>query len=459
MDMIRPKLSGNLFPPNIRKALIAAAILGGLLCLTLVRYSHDGTWRIASLYATVACIMALIVIYKNSLNKYEIAIFCFLCIQLFASVPIPGDFGDPTAYVLSYRYGVSSRGFIATIVDFLTAGDFISRYFVWHFILSNTVFLLFTMSAYIGNVIEKSKDDTKYFLIFLSFLWLSCFTAPSAYFYNNFDRTEIFALIISFLAMAIVRKPVIRWLMPLLTLAIIATHIIQVFFYIPFVAILLFYGIIEKDRRGKRSMLLLGTTVALLLIAFLCYVMFARGTFAFENADDFYNYLSSKTDLNLRPSSLHAFMFADLEDHLAGWKERVGLMYRGNLAILINIPLLFLFMIFWAKCFIKETEKIKRMFFLLPMAVLPYQATVFFLFWDFARWMIMILNVQFLLVFYLAAAKNKTVLAVIQTVTPFIRRYAFFIALMLLIMIYIGPVGYAYPSDRMTRFFHFFTGR
>ena len=448
----------NLFTQNTRKILITTAILAGILCLMLVRW-QDGALKIASLYAMYLCIMALVILYKNSLNKYEIAIFCFLCIQLFAVVPSTGNLRGAMvsiSYILPYRYGVSSRGLIGTIVSFLTAGGFVSRHFVWHFILSSTVFLSFILSAYIGTAIQKSKDDTKYFLIFLSLLWLSGFTAPSAYFHHiNFGRIEMFALIISFLVMLIVKKPVIRWLIPLLALAIMATHLILVFFYIPLVAILLFYGIAEKSGADKRGIVLLGATVTSLFIAFFSYIMFARGTFVFENAGDFFEYLSAKTDLSISESALHYALFASLEDHLIGWRNRVSLRFRGNLSILINIPLVFLFVAFWVKCFIKETEKIKKVFFLLPMTVLPYHATVFFLFWDFARWMIMILNVQFLLVFYLAFVKNKTVLSVVQTVTPFIKRYAFFIALILLIMIFIGPVTNIYPSDRIMRVYNF----
>jgi len=49
-----------------------------------------------------------------------------------------------THYLLSYRYGVSSRGFVATILDFLiTETGFISKRLIWNFIASTTLLMVF----------------------------------------------------------------------------------------------------------------------------------------------------------------------------------------------------------------------------------------------------------------------------------------------------------------------------
>ena len=455
-----------LFSSNIRKLLITAAILGGLLCLTLVRYSGTGSLQTASLYAMLACIMALVVLYKNSLAKYEIAFFIFLMIQLLAVMPKVENMESHSAisYLLSYRYGVSSRGFSGTIVDFLAGGGqgFISRSFIWHFIVVKTVLLSFVIAEFLGTLIHRVKGDTKYFLIFLSLLWLTCFTTPAVYFHQlNFGRNEVLPLIILFLMMLIIKKPVVRWIIPILALFIIASHLILVFFYIPFVAMLLLYGIAEKGGTDKRGILLLGTTVTVLFAAFISYILFAKETFVFETPNAFIESLQLKTDLTLEEWSVHYSLFASFGDHLAGWKDRVFSdgFFRGNLSILVNIPLLSLFIALWIQCFAKETEKIKKLFFIVPILVLPFHALAFFMFFDFGRWMIMILNVQFLLIFYLIKERNKTVLSVVHMVTPFIKRNAFLIALLMLTMIFLGPFDHLQPSDKVMRFYYFLVGR
>ena len=401
--------------------------------------------------------MFLVILYKNSINKYEIAIFCFLIIQLFAIVPSMGgviDTNISTAYLLSYRYGVSSRGLIATVVDFFTRGGFISNIFVWHFIFCNTVFLSFIISVYLGTIIKRSKDDIKIFFIFLSLLWLSCFTAPVTYFqYADFGSDEIYAFLILFLIMLLVKKSGIRWLIPLLAIIVMSIHLILVFFYIPFIIILLTYEILEKNNRNKESIILLITTIITIIIVFLSYLLFRRTTFVFKDVNTFYEYLKLKTDLNFTEDFLLYLMFGNLEDHLRNYKDWVNFRFDGKYSILINLPLVVLFIIFWIKSFRMETEKLMKLFFLIPIAALLYQAVAFFIFFDFGRWMTMVLDVQFMLVFYLCTRKNKTVLAVSQSITISIKRNYYFVILAFIIMAFLGPVEAMGPSGRINEIF------
>ncbi|MDR2718816.1 MAG: hypothetical protein LBB89_12255 [Treponema sp.] len=450
--MLEGKMNA-LFSPKLRKLLLIISFLCGFVCLLFLRYSH---YKTVMLYAAIVCFMHLIVFYKNSLNKYETGIFCFLCVQLFAVAPKPSQMEDivSTSYLLSYRYGVSSRSLIATIVDFFTNGAFISKYFIWHFILCVTVFLSFIISVYLGEVIRKAKDDIKIFLVFLSLLYLSCFTSPTAYFIPaNYGRIEIFAFLFMLLLIVIIDKPIIRWLIPLLALFTFATHLILVFFYIPFIIIMLLYALSTKTERIKRTVLLLVVTIIILSLSFLLYLLFHEKTFAFEDAHEFFEYLIVKSDLNFSEDRLHMLMFAELQEHLNGWKNRMGFNFSGNFSIIINIPLMLLCIFFWIRCYFMESKKIMKYFFLLPVIVLPYQFLAFLMFFDFGRWMIMILNVQFMLIFYLAFKRNKTVISAAQITIPFIKRNGFFILLIFLIMIFLGPVGYIGPGDRTLRFF------
>jgi len=448
----------TLFSPKPRKLLIIISSLFGFLCLLSLRYSQGHMYKAVMLYAAIAFFMCLIVFYKNSLNKYETGIFCFLCIQLFTIMPMPSEIYPlvSTAYLLSYRYGVSSRSLIATVVDFFSNGAFISRIFIWHFIFCVTVFLSFIISVYLGEVIQKAKDDIKIFLIFLSFLYLSCFTGPAAYYIPaNYGRLEIFAFLSMFLFIVIIDKPIIRWLIPLLALFVLATHLLLIFFYIPFIIIMLLYELFTKTEKVKRTVLLLAVTIVIISLSFLLYLLFHEKTFVFEDAHRFFEYLSAKSDLNFTEHWLHMTMFAGLQDHLNGWKGRIHLSYSGNFTIIINIPLVLLFIFFWIRCYLMESRKIMKFFFLLPVIVLIYQALPFLMFFDFGRWMIMILNVQFMLVFYLAFRRNETVISAARTTIPFIKKNSFFIILIYLIMIFLEPVREIGPSEKIMRLFNY----
>jgi hypothetical protein len=433
-----------------RTAMVIAAffLAAGLFVLII---NPGNSVKIPMLYLLTLCMMYLLVAYKNSLNKYEIGIFFVLCFQLISVAPGFGemDLLVAASYLLSYRYGVSSRSFMGTVVDILTGGAFVSKQFVWHFIFSSLVFLSFLVSVYLGYIIQKTKDAERKFTGLLALVYLSCFTAPSAHFIPaNFGRVELFAFIFMLALPVVIEKPRFRWIIPLFALFAMSIHLILVFFYIPFIFIMLLYPLLEKESSRKENILLPALTFVLIVAAFLLYLLYHEQTFVFQDAREMSEYLRTKSDLVFDDAAIHFTLYAKLRDHLAGWNENVGLAYSGNLSVIINIPLTALFVLFWINCFRQEKKSAMKFFFTLPVLVLFYHAISFFLFYDFGRWMVMILNIQFMLVFYLIHARNETVLSVVNRAAPFIVKNRFIILLLCVLMSFLGPVTQVGPSEK-----------
>jgi len=441
----------DLYSAKVRIRLTAVSWVLLVLSIIFLIVSRTNSVKVPALYLFTVCIMHLIVLHKNCLNKYEAGIFLFLCIQLMALAPGFGriDSLSATAFLLSYRYGISSRGFVATIMDFLSNYSFVSKYFVWHFVFCSLIILSCLVSVCLGSVIKKAKDETRSFVLFLTILSLSCFTSPSAYFsYFNFGRTEIFALILMLILLTIIDKPGFNWFIPFLALFTISTHLVLVFFYIPFIFIMLLYKLICSENK-KQSTALFIVTFIFVVGSFLLYILFHENTFVFPDAHIFAEYLKSKTDLGYSEGFLFDALYAKLQDHLSIWHNDVSLLYRGNVSILINIPLIVFFVIIWVNCFLHEKQWLKKIFFVLPVLLLLYHVPVFLMFTDYGRWMIMITMIQFMLIFYLVYTEDKTVLAVTGKMVPLINKNRFLIILMCSIMLFLGPVSAISPSDRI----------
>jgi hypothetical protein len=107
------------------------------------------------------------------------------------------------------------------------------------------------------------------------------------------------------------------------------------------------------------------------------------------------------------------------------------------------------FAVFWIKSFLYE-KKIMRFFFLLPVFMIVYQAAAFFLFYDFGRWMIMVLTIQFMLIFYFVYVQDSTIISVLQKLAPFVAEFWFVILLAFFLMTFLGPVNQIAPSRRVT---------
>jgi hypothetical protein len=192
-------------------------------------------------------------------------------------------------------------------------------------------------------------------------------------------------------------------------------------------------------------------TTALVIVAFLLYYFLHERTFVFYDAHSLADHLKIKSDLEFSESWLHMTLFAKLQDHLNGWKKEVTLIYRGNISIIINIPFLAAFIVFWIKCFLHETKMPMRLFFILPVLLLFYHIAAFFMFTDFGRWMIMVLNIQFMFLFYLLHTRNETALVVAERIVPRINRNWFICVLVYIITAFLGPVDAIGPSDRVAR--------
>jgi hypothetical protein len=450
--MLKTDIDGNFYPPKIRTPLFVISMIFGLASLCTLLFGQDSSVKVIGMYIFAASIMHILILCKNTVNKYEVGIFLFLCIQLISSAPPPDGMGSGlilNSYLLSYRYGISSRSFIATIVDLLTRG-FISKYFLWHFIFCSLVFLSFLIAVYIGTTIQKNKNGVKTFVLFLSLLYLSCFTSPSTYFeYWNFGRLEMFALIFMFILAAVIDKPGIRWFVPAIALFTLGTHLILVFFYIPFIFIMLLYRPFHDEDNRKQNVILLAVTFCLVVFYFAVYLLIHEQTFVFATARDFAEYLAQKTDVVLSEGDIHVMLYAKLSEHTNVWKNAMALDYRGNVSILINLPVTAFFAVFWIKAFFHEKKKSMKLFFLLPVLMILYQAIAFFIFIDFGRWMVMIVTSQFLLVFYLLHVQNDTVLSVARETVKVIIRFWYIIILACILMAYLGPVDAIGPSDKV----------
>jgi hypothetical protein len=147
--------------------------------------------------------------------------------------------------------------------------------------------------------------------------------------------------------------------------------------------------------------------------------------------------------------------YTDLGEHLARWhgrtiKETGGfLKFSGNINILINLPLILMFAYFWIKCFLHEKQRFMKLFFALPVLLFIYHIPAFFMFYDYGRWMTMIIQIQFLLILYLLYIEDKTVLATADKIAPVIRKHWFAVLVVCSIMFFLEPVRAVGPSDKI----------
>jgi hypothetical protein len=386
---------------------------------------------------------------KKKINKYELLIFLFLFIQLLSTSNQDMDGHALSSYLLSYRYGFASRMFIGTIVDLLLGGGFVSAVFVYAFAFCGTVLLCLFISVVLGHIIQNSENRLP--LLLLSILYLSSSISPAAYFVQgNFGRMEIYIFLFVLIIFSIIDKKLLRWFIPALCFMSIATHLVSVFFYMPLVFIILVYKYINKENKNKKEGILLILTTVIIVFSFLFFVFFSKAALIFKTEDEFVNALKDKTDITAYGSSLHYDYFLSITDtykSAMNYFNSITALMKKYYCILQNLPFFLFFILFWKNCITFEQKRSMKLIFwfsmLLPMLSIP----AFILFIDWGRWVIMLLTVQFMLVFFFLYMKETAVVYTANKFTAIVQKNMYAAVLFIMLSVFFGSIWQISSSE------------
>jgi hypothetical protein len=405
--------------------------------------------RTFSMIGITCSFIIFITVIKKKINSYEILIFLFLVIQLLCTNNRGMDNHALSSYLLSYRYGFASRMFIGTIVDMLLGGGFISRVFLYNFVFSATLLLCFYVSVILGHIIQKSENHLSLFV--LTILYLSSSISPAAYFVQgNFGRMEIYIFLFMLIIFTVVDKKLLRWFIPALCFMSIATHLVSIFFYMPLVFIILLYKYINKNNQDRSEGILLILTAVIITFSFLYFTVFSKSTLIFQTEGEFVNALNNRTDIVNAGSSLHYDYFLSIINtfrYAVGTFTSATAIIRKFYCILQNLPLFFFFVLFWKSCITYEQKRSMKLIFLLSLFFPLFSIPAFMLFIDWGRWVIMLLTVQFMLVFYFLHTREAAVVYTTNKLSIIVQKNMYAAVLFIMLSVFFGPIWQINSSE------------
>jgi hypothetical protein len=414
--------------------------------------------RIFSMFGiTWSFIIFIITVIKKKINRYELLIFIFLIIQLLSINTRNREILAFVSYLQSYKYGFASRMFIGTIVDLLAGGGFISKEFVYVFTFCGTLFLCFYISVILGHIIQKSENHLP--LLLLTILYFSSSISPAAYFVEeNFGRMEKYIFLFILVIFSVVDKRIWRWFIPALCFMSLATHLVSIFLYMPLVIIILLYKVINKDNQSKSELFLFILTTAIITLSFLYFVIFSRSALVFQTEQEFANALKYKTDIKNPASWVHYDYFLSIIDTFrfaANYFVPVTALIKKFYCILQNLPLFVFFVLFWKNCITLEREKSMKMIFLLSMFLPLVSIPAFMLFIDWGRWVIMLLTVQFMLVFYFLHTQAAAVVHTANKFTTIVQKNMFAAVLFIMLSVFFDQLLCINSSGNFTNLLYY----
>jgi hypothetical protein len=182
------------------------------------------------------------------------------------------------------------------------------------------------------------------------------------------------------------------------------------------------------------------------LLSAFYFVFFSKNTLEYSLESEYFTMLTNKTNFEPDITAASSDFYRSIHDHFVAAKSTYA-SYFSNFfwTILINIPIFVLFVYIWASCILSEQNKWMKCIYFLSAVVPLVSIPAFIMFIDWGRWMIMLLNSQFMLLFYFIYKKEASVLKMSDKIT----KKSFLIIFACMLMICLGPTRDTWASENV----------
>lgn len=368
----------------------------------------------------------------SSKERYGIIIFLFL---LFEFVMMIAERNlDPwllTHYLITYEFGLIPRGFIGSVISLFT--NKITYNLVYILSIVSFTFLISQISLLLGNAIKTSEPDFKSSTKIFVLLFLASPLSVTYLLGGYFGRFDMYWVIISLLSLVFLKKPALRWTVPLLCAFAIMIHQGYMLTYMPALAIPLLYEV-YRNKYSKRSVAIFVLSCFSMIIVFL-FINFSVNNIPFDNPVDFINHLSKRAAFTPEIALIFSEYFCSVHD----WTLNVilpTLSIIGPTIVLLMLvfsaPLLMIFFYIWKQSFKAAESKFLKFVFLLCAAAPCIFAVAALFAADLDRWWAAVINNQFIFIFYFIFSKEKSVTDSVKKVGEFLKNHSLVLSLMVI---------------------------
>lgn len=380
---------------------------------------------------------------------YEIIIFSFL---LFESIfMMPDSVVDEIAkasYLITYKFGFISKALIGSFFSLFT--DRITSYQIYVTAIITFLILIFLIAFLLGAIIRKSQPNTRSSVIVFVMLFLSSPFSVTYLLGMYIGRFDTYWIIITLASLVFLKRPFLRWVIPLLCCVAMLIHQGYVFTYMPALAIPMLYEI-YKNKYSKKHIIIFLLSCFSLITLFLIFQV-SPGKIPFISANDFSDYLSRYSDFKVSTVMLYNVYFASFKESYYGYIRPLLASYAlpaGVAVLTFSLPLMIVFGVVWKKCFYYTENRFLKLVYLVcafsPLIIIP--VACFLNDWD--RYWASIINTQFILIFYLLYSNEQAVVDSVEKIGDFFERH---FLLLIVIIIFACSIKF---SEAGTNIFSF----
>ena len=373
---------------------------------------------------------------------YELIIFSYLIIELFLFIPETNRL-DPwplTSYGISYDLvGFSSRAVIGSILTFLQ--DPLQLDFVYKFILFTHIVNSALLAFMLGKMIRKTTNPERYVVLILIALFLVNPTSISSYSKMNFERLDIYLILLSMISILFLKKKNCLFLIPVIGFISIAIHQVYFFTYFVFIFILLLFEVIHLDFE-KIYIYTLSIFSLVVVVSFIYFQFFKPGV-PVGGLEVINEKMIEKLDFGFSQDMIQTEYFGNIEYHIETYvKPSLDFLIDQTITTFIFLsPIIFI--IYWL--FFRMYHYTASMFekimiiiiILTPLSRLPLLPFTI----DWGRWISSTIICQFGIIFYLIYSGYLPLKKTIGDFEYRIRNTDHYLLFLLILVLYLGRIG------------------
>lgn len=384
------------------------------------------------------------------LDRYpELVIFAFLLFKfLIITKERNVDSITTTYYLISYEFGFVSRAFIGSVFSLFT--DYITNHMLYIVSIVMLLLLIAFISILLGGIIRRSSINLKNPILLFILLFLASPLSVTYLLGFHFGRLDLYWLLLTLLALVFMKKPVLRWFVPLICAIALCVHQGYMDTYMPALAIPLLYEVYKSNYSKK--LIVIFSLSCITMIALFVYFQFFPSSIPFGNEIDFANHLSARADFDASLVMIHLEYFAEFPKQYIGYVWPVTASFAlplGAVLLAFSLPLIIVFGYLW-KLSLKSTDKkfLKFIFYLCALAPLMFiPAAIVANDWD--RWWAACINSQFILVFYFIYSKEKPLADSLEKIGNFFEKH---LLLLISIVVFTNSLTFSTAAAEMFSF-------
>lgn len=374
---------------------------------------------------------------------YEVIIFVFLVAEFLflASIKtLPSAPFVVTHYLISYEYGFVARGLVGAGFSVLT--DSISIRGIFFSAVCVFLFLIVLLSMLLGRILRTSTAENRPVSMLFVALFLASPLSVTYVLGFHFGRLDVYWILLTLLALAMMKHRVLRWFVPLLCASAVLIHQGYVLTYMPGLMIPIVYEI-YASKYSKSVMAVFGLCCVTIITLFF-YLQYAPVSIPFGTAVDYADHLSAKAaDFEAYAPMLQQEFFTSASEWAQGIIFPILKLIAlplGLTLFVFSVPLIVIFGFIWTRSLALTSNPYLKVVFLLclfaPVIFIP--AALAATDWD--RWWAAVLNNQFIFLFYILYSKEVSVTRAAKAVGDFFERR---MLVLLLLLIFTNSLTYS----------------